>query len=84
MNENLKLPYDHEVITHESLSHLPEPVKRYITYAEAIGKPVPKNFKITFTGQIRSDEKSAWMPFTTEQYNFIDTPTRLFFMKAVM
>jgi hypothetical protein len=42
------------------------------------------NFKIEFKGKIRKDEQSEWMPFTSEQYNFMETPTRLFFMKAVM
>ncbi len=72
------------LLTNEAISHLPEPVQRYIIYSGAIGKPVLTNFKIKFEGQIRADEKSAWMPFTTEQYNFIDPPTRLFFMKATM
>lgn len=72
------------VLTIEAIAHLPEPVQRYIKYSGAINKPVPTNFTITFKGQIRSDEKSAWMPFTTEQYNLIDPPTRLFFMKATM
>jgi hypothetical protein len=43
-----------------------------------------KNFKIEFTGQIRKDEQSEWMPFTSEQYNFLNTSTRLFFLKATM
>lgn len=43
-----------------------------------------KSFRIEFTGQIRKDEESEWMPFTSEQYNFIAVPTRLFFMKASM
>jgi len=72
------------LLTSEAIARLPEPVQRYIIYSGAIGKPILTNFKITFEGQIRADEKSAWMPFTTEQYNFIDPPTRLFFMKATM
>ncbi len=72
------------LLTTEAISHLPQPVQRYIMYSGAIGKPVLTNFKIKFEGQIRADEKSAWMPFTTEQDNFIDPPTRLFFMKATM
>ncbi len=72
------------LLTTEAITHLPEPVQRYIIYSGAIGKPVLTNFKIKFVGQIRADEKSAWMPFTTEQYNFIEPPTRLFFMKATM
>jgi len=72
------------LLTIEAIAHLPEPVQRYIIYSGAINKPVLNNFKIKFEGQIRSDEKSDWMPFTTEQYNFIDPPMRLFFMKATM
>jgi len=72
------------LLTTEAISHLPEPVQRYIIFSGAIDKPVLTNFRIRFEGQIRGDEKSAWMPFTTEQYNFIDAPTRLFFMKAIM
>ncbi|MBK9484876.1 MAG: hypothetical protein IPO01_06585 [Chitinophagaceae bacterium] len=72
------------LLTEKDLQHLPEPVKKYIRYAGAVGKPKVKNFKLEFNGQIRADEKSAWMPFTSVQYNFVDTATRLFFMKATM
>lgn len=72
------------LLTIEAISHLPEPVQRYIIYSGAINKPVLTNFKIKFEGRIRSDAHSAWMPFTTEQYNFIENPSRLFFMKANM
>ena len=72
------------VLTEQDIAFLPEPVKNYIRYTGSVGKPKVENFKLEFTGQIRQDEKSAWMPFITEQYNFINTSTRLFFMKAVM
>jgi hypothetical protein len=86
VTESLKHSNSHadSLLTIEAISHLPEPVQRYIIYSGAINKPVLTNFKIKFEGQIRSDEKSEWMPFTTEQYNFLDPPTRLFFMKATM
>ncbi len=84
VRENMKLPYNNSLVTHESMAHLPEPVKRYLIYSGAIDQPFPKNFTIRFEGQIRQDEKSDWMPFTSEQYNFIERPTRLFFMKAKM
>lgn len=73
-----------EVITEESIAHLPEPVQRYIRYTGALGKPVVRNMMITFTGQIRGAETSPWMEFTTEQYNFQELSWRLFFMKAKM
>ena len=71
-------------LTETDIQHLPEPVKKYIRYTGSIGKPKVYNFKIEFTGKIRKNEQSEWMPFTSEQYNFMETPTRLFFMKAVM
>jgi hypothetical protein len=72
------------LLTEEDIVNLPEPVKKYVRYSGSIGKPKVNNFKIEFTGKIRKDEKSPWMPFTTVQYNFMEASTRLFFMKAVM
>lgn len=76
--------FNNSVITETDIEHLPEPVKKYLHYTGSIGKPKVNNFKIEFTGKIRKDEQSEWMPFTSEQYNFMKTPTRLFFMNAVM
>jgi hypothetical protein len=72
------------LLTVDDISKLPLPIQRYIIYSGSINKPVIKNFKIKFKGQIRKDTQSDWMPFTTEQYNFIDPPTRLFYMNATM
>ncbi len=66
------------------IQRLPEPVKKYLRYTGSVGQTKVHNFKVEFTGKIRKDEKSEWMPFTCEQYNFMETPTRLFFMKATM
>jgi hypothetical protein len=71
-------------LTETDIADLPDPVKKYIRYSGSMGKPKVNNFKVEFTGKIRKDEQSAWMPFTSQQYNFMQTPTRLFFMKAVM
>ena len=71
-------------LTETDIQHLPETVKKYLRYTGSIGKPKVNNFKIEFAGNIRKNEQSEWMPFTSEQYNFMETPTRLFFMKAVM
>lgn len=72
------------LLTETDIHHLPEPVKKYLHYTGAIGKPKVKNFKVEFSGQIRKDDQSEWMPFTSEQHNFIDASARLFFMKATM
>ena len=49
-----------------------------------MGRPKVNNFKMEFIGKILKDESSEWMPLTSQQYNFMQTPTRLFFMKAKM
>lgn len=71
-------------LTEIDIQNLPEPVKKYIRYSGCLGKPKVNNFKVEFTGKIRKNEQTEWMPFTSEQYNFMEIPTRLFFMKAIM
>ncbi len=78
------LYFGHSLLTENDLRPLPEPVQKYLRYADCVGKPKVKNFKVELTGKIRKDAQSEWMPFTTEQYNFMHTPTRLFYMKATM
>lgn len=72
------------LLTENDIAHLPDPVKNYIRFTGAIDKPKVKSFLIEFSGQIRKDDQSEWMPFTSQQYNFIDASTRLFFMDATM
>lgn len=76
--------FENALLTEAGISRLPEPVKKYLRFTGSMGKPKINNFKVAFTGKIRKDEQSEWMPFTSEQYNFMQTPTRLFFMKASM
>ncbi len=66
------------------LLHLPQPVQKYLRFVGCVGKPKISNFKIEFSGKIRGDAKADWMVLTSEQYNFIKTPTRLFFLDATM
>jgi hypothetical protein len=72
------------LLTEADIEHLPEPVIRYIRSTGSVGKPKVNNFRIEFTGQIRKNEQSEWMPFTTVQYNFVETASRYFFMNATM
>jgi hypothetical protein len=79
-----KVYFDNLALTDTDISFLPDPVKKYLRFAGSVGQPKVNNFKVEFKGKIRKDEQSDWMTFTSEQYNFLQTPTRLFFMKAVM
>ncbi|MBI3232839.1 MAG: hypothetical protein HYZ42_02165 [Bacteroidetes bacterium] len=72
------------ILTENDLLPLPKPVKKYLHYTGVVGKPKVRNFKVVFCGQIRKNEESEWMSFSSEQYNFINTSIRLFFMKATM
>ena len=72
------------VLTESEIAYLPEPVKKYIRYTGFIGKPIVNNFRIDFSGKIRDHAKPVWMELTSEQYNFIKTPTRLFYLDATM
>lgn len=72
-----------EMLTEADLAGLPEPVCNYLRYSGAVNKPKVRNMKVVFEGEMRS-KKQGWFPFVSEQYNFLDNKTRLFFMKAKM
>ena len=72
-----------ELLTEADLKHLPTPVQLYLRYAGVINKPKVNNFRVTLEGEMR-DKGKEYFPFISEQYNFIDKPTRLFFMKGKM
>lgn len=71
------------LVTEADLQHLPQPVQRYLRYSGVVGKPVLYNMFVKFNGEMRSRGKD-YFPFTSEQYNFFNEPTRLFFMKGKM
>lgn len=71
------------LLTEADLQPLPSPVQKYLRYAGVVNKPKVKNVRIVFEGEMRSKGKD-WFKFQSEQYNFFEEPTRLFFMKAKM
>ncbi|MGB5371244.1 MAG: DUF6544 family protein [Flavobacteriaceae bacterium] len=76
-----KSTFNNGPVTEKDLERLPPVVQRYLRYVGALGKPKISNVKIVFEGEMR-DKGQDWFKFTSEQYNFFDHPTRLFFMKA--
>jgi membrane protein implicated in regulation of membrane protease activity len=70
-----------EIISEADIAQLPIPVQNYLKYVGAIGKPKIKTARAIFKGEMREKGKD-WFAFTSEQYNFFEDPTRLFFMKA--
>jgi hypothetical protein len=70
------------LLTESDLQHLPPVVRKYLEYTGCIGKEKLFNARIKFEGKIRSGPDADWMPFTSEQYNFFDIPTRIFYINA--
>lgn len=72
------------VLTEADLAPLPAPVQRYVRQAGAVGQPRVHDFHVRWTGRIRADATSPWMPFVAEQHNTVEPPRRLFMMDARM
>jgi hypothetical protein len=72
------------LLTEADLIDLPEPVQNYIRYTGSLGKPKVNSIRIEFNGKIRKNDQSEWMLLKSDQYNFLEASSRLFFMKAVM
>jgi len=66
------------------LASLPDPVQRYLRRSGVVGQPSVTDFRATWTGRIRSAPDSAWMTFTADQLDLVDTPKRFFIMNARM
>ncbi|MEW5675457.1 DUF6544 family protein [Flavobacterium enshiense] len=72
-----------ELLTEADLQTLPLPVQKYLRYSGVVNKPKVRNMKVVFEGEMREKGKD-YFKFRSEQYNFIDQPARLFFIKAEM
>ncbi len=73
-----------ELLSEQDIAHLPLPVRKYITYTGAIGKPKTQNFRIEFDAQMIKKPGASPMEATSVQYNFFGNLTRVFYMKASM
>ena len=45
--------------------------------AGVLGQPRVQNMRAGMRGRIRGGPNAPWMPFTAEQHNFFDEPSRL-------
>jgi hypothetical protein len=69
------------LLTENDIQSLPHLVQSYLRYAGVVNKPKVENVKIIFDGELR-DKGKNWFEFTSEQYNFFDVTSRLFFLKG--
>lgn len=71
------------MIVDADLIALPLAVQRYLRASGVIGTNRPRNMRLRFTGQLRS-ESGPWMQITTEQVNSFEIPSRFFWMNTTM
>jgi len=71
-----------EIITEEDIQGLPEPVKRYLTYAGVMGKEKIKAVRLKQIGYLRQKPDQPWMPLEAEQYFTTDPPAFLWTASA--
>lgn len=62
------------IVTETELAGLPEPVKRWLRYAQVIGKQRPSTVRLKMEGDFRLGEDKGWMPFEAEEYYTTDPP----------
>jgi len=84
VEQRLKPPAVHDLLTAADLSHLPGGVQRYIEASGAVGRERVVNFRAKFRGSIRRNPRAGWMRFEAEQYNFYPDPARLFLIESTL
>jgi hypothetical protein len=65
---------ENEIITEADLAPLPEPVQRYLRFAQILGKPKVKCAKVRQTGFMRTSPTQKWMPVEATQYTSLAGP----------
>jgi len=75
---------DDLILTEKDTGHLPEPVRKYLSYVGAMGKEKVHNARIVFDGEMKLGQEKDWMQVQTQQYNFYANPARLFYIKGNM
>lgn len=70
------------IVTEADLAGLPDRVQRYLRFVGVVGRPLPRAFRVQFSGRIRGDANAPWMPFTGEQTSVVSPGTRLFLLRA--
>lgn len=84
VEKGLKRSVASSILTENDIAHLPANVQKYLHYVGAVGKERVWNFKIVSNGEIKTKPDSDFLDFTAVQYNFVDEPTRAFYIESKM
>lgn len=72
-----------QILSEKDIQHLPAIVQQYLRYTGCLHKLRPKKVYVVCEGEMR-DKGKDWFRFRSEQFDFFDVYTRLFFMKGRM
>jgi len=61
-------------VNERDLALLPEPVQRWLRWAQVAGKEFPVTVRLEQEGRFRQAEGGNWMTFTAEEYFTVDPP----------
>ena len=62
------------IVTNDDLAALPEPVQRWLRWAQVVGKEYPITVRLKQEGRFRQAEGGNWMSFTAEEYFTTEPP----------
>jgi hypothetical protein len=82
VQQRLVRNHDTSLVRDEDLAHLPEPVRNYLRYAGAVGKPKVHNFRVAGSGSMKRSPESNWIEISTLQYNFFYDLARLYYIRS--
>ena len=71
-----------EILSKKDVVSLPETVKRYLAFVGAVGGPRIRNLHLEFDVEMKRAPKRRPMIGTSEQFNFMANPAKLFSMSA--
>lgn len=74
---------DEAVVRDEDLRHLPSLVSTYLRRTGCVGAPVMHNFRVTFDATMFRAPGEP-LPSEAVQYEFVDDPSRYFFLRTRM
>jgi hypothetical protein len=77
------LPSPGPVLHEADLAGLPEPVRRYVVASGAVGRPIPRSFRLDFAA-VMSRRPGDRLRSVSRQVNVIGRPARLFLMRSRM
>ncbi|MEV0674939.1 DUF6544 family protein [Actinosynnema sp. NPDC050436] len=75
---------DHDVIAEDRIADLPDPVRRHLTFAGVVGRPLDRWFEAELRGWFRTAPDRRWAACRCHQRNSAPEVTRTFRMRTTL